>query len=139
MKTFLPKVSEIKRTWHELDASKFSLGRLATRVAILLRGKHKPTFTPHQDAGDYVVVINASKIKLTGRKLSQKKYFRFSGYPGGIRSITLAELLAKSPEKVIWNAVRNMLPVNRLRPRMIKRMHIVAGSGHKFPVKKIKE
>lgn len=139
MKTHLPKVSEIKRAWHEIDASKFSLGRLATRAAVLLRGKHKPTFTPHQDGGDYVVVINVSQVKITGRKLAQKQYFRFSGYPGGISKITLGELLAKSPEKVISHAVRNMLPVNRLRSRMIKRLHIVAGSGHKFPVKKIKE
>src|SRR5690349_20743891 len=112
MKTFLPKVKEIKRTWYEVDASKFNLGRLATRIATILRGKHKVTFTPHMDVGDYVVVKNAEKVNFTGRKMQQKKYHRFTGYPGGIRSKSLAERMESEPDKVIRDAVYNMVDSN---------------------------
>lgn len=134
MTTFLPKVTDIKRNWHEIDASQYSLGRLATRVATLLRGKHKATFTPHMDQGDFVVVINAAKVRLTGRKAEQKEYIRYTGYPGGIRRKLLGDVLKKNPERVIWHAVRNMLPVNRLRVPMIKRLKVVADDKHNFKI-----
>jgi large subunit ribosomal protein L13 len=136
MKTFLPKVKEIKRSWYEVDASKFTLGRLATRVATVLRGKHKVTFTPHMDVGDFVVVKNAAKVQLTGRKLTQKKYHTYSGYPGGIRTKTLAERLEKEPEKVIRDAVYNMIDANRLRKDILRRLKVVAGDKHEFQIEK---
>src|SRR3989338_11627322 len=108
MKTFLPKTSEIQRIWYEADAAKFTLGRLASKVATVLRGKHKTTFTPHMDVGDFVVVKNAEKVNFTGRKLAQKKYHRFSGYPGGLYTKTLAKRMETEPEKVIRDAVYNM-------------------------------
>src|SRR3954471_10617102 len=101
MKTFLPKVSEIQRSWYEADASKFTLGRLASKVATVLRGKHKVTFTPHMDVGDFVVVKNVEKVKFTGRKLAQKQYHRFSGYPGGLYSKKLSDRMESEPGKVI--------------------------------------
>ncbi len=136
MKTFLPKTKEIKRAWYEADASKFTLGRLATRVATVLRGKHKTTFTPHMDVGDFVIVKNAAKVQLTGRKLAQKKYYRNTGYPGGIRTKTLAERLEKEPEKVIRDAVYNMVDANRLRKDILRRLKVVAGDKHEFQVDK---
>lgn len=136
MKTFLPKTKEIKRAWYEIDASKFTLGRLSTRVATVLRGKHKVTFTPHMDVGDFVVVKNAGKLKFTGRKLEQKKYHRYSGYPGGIRSKTLADRMKTEPEKVVRDAVYNMLDSNRLRKHILRRLKVVAGDKHEFPVEK---
>ena len=136
MKTFLPKVKEIKRTWYEVDASKFTLGRLATRVATVLRGKHKVTFTPHMDVGDFVVVKNAAKVKFTGRKLDQKKYHRNTGYPGGIRTKTLSDRMASEPEKVIRDAVYNMIDSNRLRKDILRRLKVVAGDKHEFQVEK---
>ncbi len=136
MKTFLPKPSEIKRQWYEIDASSYTLGRLASRVATILRGKHKAIFTPHMDVGDYVVVINAAKVKLSGRKLLQKEYITFSGYPGGIKRKPLWEVLAKMPEQVIWRAVRGMLPTNRLRKPILKRLKVVASEKHNFKIDK---
>lgn len=136
MKTYLPKKSEIKRHWYEIDARNHTLGRLASRAASILRGKHKPLFTPHLDGGDYVVVTNAKNVKLTGRKLSQKAYFSFSGYPGGIRKRFLREMLAKNPEKVIYLAVRNMLASNRLRKNILKRLKVVPLGEHHFKVDK---
>ncbi len=135
-RTFLPKTSEIKRSWYEIDASKHTLGRLASRAATLLRGKHKAIFTPHMDLGDFVVIINAPKVKVTGRKLLQKTYFRFSGYPGGIRKEVLKNLLQKSPEKVIWHAVSRMLASNRLRTLILRRLKIVSTEKHKFQIDK---
>lgn len=132
--THLPKLKDTRRLWHELDASHYTLGRLATRVATLLRGKHKPVFTPHMDLGDFVVVKNAAKVKLTGRKLDQKEYIRYSGYPGGIRREVLRDVMEKRPEQVIIRAVRNMLPTNRLRSAMIKRLKVVAGDKHNFKI-----
>ncbi|MDP3994092.1 MAG: 50S ribosomal protein L13 [Candidatus Doudnabacteria bacterium] len=134
--TYLPKTSDIKRRWYEIDASKFTLGRLATRVASLLRGKHKASFTPHMDVGDFVVVTNAEKIKLTGRKILQKEYFRFSGYPGGIKREILRDVLKKKPEDVVYRAVRNMLAVNRLRKPILKRLKIVRNDKHNFNIDK---
>jgi large subunit ribosomal protein L13 len=136
MKTFLPKVTEIKRAWYEVDASKFTLGRLATRVATVLRGKHKTTFTPHMDVGDFVVVKNAAKVKFTGRKLAQKVYHRNTGYPGGIRTKTLAERMEKEPEQVIRDAVYSMIDANRLRKHILRRLKVVAGETHDFTVEK---
>lgn len=136
MKTFLPKPSGIKRQWYEIDASFYTLGRLASRVATILRGKHKAIFTPHMDVGDYVVVINAAKVKLSGRKLLQKEYITFSGYPGGIKRKSLREVLAKMPERVIWRAVRQMLPSNRLRKPILKRLKAVACEKHNFKIDK---
>ncbi|MBI4050489.1 MAG: 50S ribosomal protein L13 [Candidatus Doudnabacteria bacterium] len=134
--TYLPKISEIRRIWYEIDASKYVLGRLASRVATLLRGKHKPIFTPFMDLGDFVVIINAGKVNVTGRKLVQKKYFRASGYPGGIRQVLLRDLLLKSPEKVIRLAVSRMLPANRLRKLALRRLKVVSDDKHKFRIDK---
>lgn len=136
MKTYLPKTSEIKRTWYEADASKLSLGRLASKVASILRGKHKVSFTPHMDVGDFVVVKNAGKVKLTGRKLQQKTYYRFSGYRGGISSQKLSDRLEHEPDKVIRDAVYNMIDANRLRKQILRRLKIVTGEKHEFPVEK---
>jgi len=118
----------------EVDAADFTLGRLATRVANLLHGKHKTTFTPHMDTGDFVVVINAKNVRFTGRKLLQKEYIRHTGYPGGIRRKTLGKVMDKNPRYVIFHAVRNMLPTNKLRQVMIKRLKIVEGDKHNFKI-----
>jgi large subunit ribosomal protein L13 len=136
MKSYLPKVKEIKRSWYEIDASQFTLGRLATRVATVLRGKHKATFTPHMDVGDFVVVKNAEKIRFTGRKLEQKKYHSFSGYPGGIHTKTLAKRMETEPDKVIRDAVYNMIDANRLRKPILRRLKIVVGDKHEFAIDK---
>ena len=136
MRTYIPKTSEIHRFWYEADASKFTLGRLASKVATVLRGKHKVTFTPHMDVGDFVVVKNAGKVKFTGRKLAQKKYYRFSGYPGGIYAKKLSDSMATEPEKVIRDAVYNMLDSNRLRKPILRRLKVVVGDKHEFQVEK---
>jgi large subunit ribosomal protein L13 len=136
MKSYLPKVKEIKRAWYKVDASRYTLGRLATRVATVLRGKHKATFTPHMDVGDFVVVFNAEKVQFTGRKLDQKKYHRFTGYPGGIRSKSLSERMEKEPDKVVRDAVRNMIDANRLRKHILRRLKVVVGDKHEFPTEK---
>lgn len=136
MKTFLPNAQDIKREWHQVDASKFTLGRLASTIASILRGKHKVTFTPHMDVGDFVVVINAAKVKITGKKLDQKMYHHFSGFPGGITSKTLRERMEKEPEQVIKDAVYNMVDDNRLRKQILRRLKVVAGDSHEFQVDK---
>ena len=136
MKSYLPKVSEIKRTWYEADASKFTLGRLASKVATVLRGKHKVSFTPHMDVGDFVVVKNAEKVQFTGRKLDQKQYHRFSGYPGGLYTKSLKERMEKEPEKVIRDAVYNMIDKNRLRKPILRRLKVVKGDKHTFNIEK---
>ena len=136
MKTFIPKTSEIKRTWYEADASKFNLGRLASKVAVVLRGKHKVTFTPHMDVGDFVVVKNAEKVKFSGRKLAQKEYYRFSGYPGGLYTKKLSDRMEKEPEKVIRDAVYNMIDKNRLRKHILRRLKVVKGDKHEFKIEK---
>ena len=116
LRTFTPKPAEVTRTWHVIDATDVVLGRLASQTAILLRGKHKPTFAPHVDTGDFVIIINAEKVALTGAKLEQKKAYRHSGFPGGLQSTSYTELLAKSPSKAVEKAVRGMLPKNSLGP-----------------------
>ena len=122
MKTYAVKASEIERRWWVVDASGQTLGRLATRVATLLEGKHKPTYSPHLDSGDHVVVLNAGKVRVTGDKLVQKRYYRHSNYPGGLKEESLEALLARKPELVIERAVKGMLPQNRLGRAMIRKL-----------------
>ena len=131
MKTMLPVVNGNSRPWHVVDADGQVLGRLATRVATLLRGKHKAVFTPHLDAGDGVIVINAAKIRVTGRKAEREIVYRHSGYPGGLRADRLGDLLRTKPERVIMNAVRGMLPKTPLGDRMIRRLRVYQGPEHK--------
>ncbi len=130
MKTFSAKPGECSREWCVFDAEDQVLGRLASGIAMRLRGKHKPTFTPHVDTGDFVVVVNADKIKLTGNKLDQKMYHHYSGYPSGLKSITAAKLLQKKPEDLIRSAVRGMLPKNNLARKLIKKLKIYSGPEH---------
>lgn len=130
MKTYTLKPEEITREWYVIDAEGKILGRLASEIAKILKGKHKPTYTPHIDSGDYVIVINADKVRVTGRKLEQKIYYRHSGYPGGLKSICLAEQLERHPTRVLKAAVRGMLPKNRLGRAMIKKLKIYAGDSH---------
>ncbi|HEX3219793.1 MAG TPA: 50S ribosomal protein L13 [Candidatus Limnocylindria bacterium] len=130
MKTYAVKASEIERQWWVVDASDQTLGRLATRIATLLEGKHKPIYSPHMDTGDHVVVVNAGKVKVTGNKLIQKRYYRHSGYPGGLKEESLEALLARKPELVIERAVKGMLPQNRLGRAMIKKLKVYDGAEH---------
>jgi len=130
MKTYSTKPDDIKREWHVIDASGKTLGRLATRIAGLLMGKHKPIFSPNQDTGDYVVVINAEKIRVTGNKARQKLYYRHSGYPGGLSSIWLEKLMQTKPTQAIEHAVRGMLPTTRLGATMFKKLRVYAGETH---------
>ncbi len=136
MKTYAVKMSEVQREWRVVDADGATLGRLATEIASLLRGKHRVAFSPHLDMGDPVVVVNAAKIKVTGKKLQDKMYVRHSGYPGGFRSENLEKLLARRPEEVIRRAVRGMLPQNRLGEQMIRKLHVYAGSDHPHAAQK---
>jgi len=138
VKTYTPKAADIQREWFVIDAKDQTLGRLATQIAVLLRGKHKPIFAPHMDVGDYVIVVNCDKIRVTGRKLDQKIYYRHSGYPGGLKSETLREMLRQHPERVIQTAVRGMLPKNRLGRKMIKKLKIYAGDTHPHQAQKPK-
>lgn len=130
MKTFMASPATIDRKWYVVDAEGKTLGRLASEVAKVLRGKNKPIFTPHIDTGDYVIVVNAEKIKVTGKKLDQKVYYRHSGYVGGIKETTLKEMLNKHPERVIEFAVKGMLPKGPLGRSMIKKLHVYAGPEH---------
>lgn len=130
MRTYTAKPHEIKRDWYVVDASGQTLGRLATRIATVLRGKHKPIYTPHVDCGDFVIVVNADKVHVTGRKREQKFYYRHSGYPGGLKQISLRDQLERHPDRVIRFAVRGMLPKNRLGRQMIKKLKIYATPDH---------
>jgi large subunit ribosomal protein L13 len=130
VKTISAKEAEIQRDWFVIDAQGQTLGRLATRTAAVLRGKHKPLYTPHVDCGDYVIIINAEKVHVTGQKMSQKKYYRHSGYPGGLKEISLRDQLQKFPERVLESAVRGMLPKNRLGRRMFKKLKVYPGPSH---------
>ena len=130
MKTFVAKEAEIDKKWYLVDAENKVLGRLASQIAMRLRGKHKPVFTPHADTGDFIVVINAEKVAMTGNKPDQKVYYRHSGYVGGIKEITAEKLLAKKPERVIRSAVKGMLPKNSLGRRQLKKLKIYAGPEH---------
>ncbi len=136
MKTFMASPATIDRKWYVVDATGCTLGRLASEVASVLRGKNKPTYTPHIDTGDYVIVINADKIKVTGKKLDQKIYYNHSDFPGGMRETTLREKLAKSPESVIELAVKGMLPKGPLGRTMIDKLHVYAGPDHKHAAQK---
>ena len=138
MKTYQAKPGEVERHWHVLDLDGKVLGRAASRVASILRGKHRPEFTPHVDTGDFVVVINAEKVKLTGLKLEKKRYYRHSGYPGGIRSLTASQLLAKDPARVFKLAVKGMLPRNRLGRRMLTKLKVYPGPKHPHEAQKPK-
>ncbi|HFC46360.1 MAG TPA: 50S ribosomal protein L13 [Dissulfuribacter thermophilus] len=136
MKTPLPKVNEIERNWYVVDAENKVLGRLATQIAMRLRGKHKPIFTPHLDTGDFIVVINAEKVKLTGKKLDKKVYYKHTGYIGGIKSFTAKEMLQRRPEDVIRLAVRRMLPKNRLGRKQFKKLKVYRGPNHPHAAQK---
>lgn len=130
MKTYVAKPQENEREWYVIDATDQILGRLASQVASILKGKHKPTYTPHVDTGDHVIIINAEKIRLTGNKLQDKTYYRHSGYIGGIKKTTAGELLNRHPERVIKSAVWGMIPHNRLGRKMIKKLKVYAGAEH---------
>ena len=136
MKTFMDSPSTIERKWYVVDASAYTLGRLASEVAAVLRGKNKPTFTPHIDTGDFVIVVNAEKVKLTGKKLDQKIYYHHSDYVGGMKETTLREMMAKKPEKVIEMAVKGMLPKGPLGREMYRKLHVYAGPDHKHQAQK---
>lgn len=126
------KISDVKRSWHLIDVKEKTLGRISTEIAQLLMGKGKPYFVRNLDIGDYVVVINAKEIKVTGNKEEQKKYYRHSGYPGGFREETLRELRARKPQDIITHAVKGMLPQNKLRDKMLKRLFVFGGEDHKY-------
>ena len=130
MRTYSPKAGDITREWYVIDAEGETLGRLATRIASVLRGKHKPTFTPHMDMGDHVIVVNADKVVLTGAKGEQKLYNSHSGYPGGLRSVPFATMIDRRPTQVVEKAVTGMLPKNRLGRQMAKKLKVYAGPDH---------
>ncbi len=130
VRTFSPKAGDITRRWHVIDASDVILGRLASQTAILLRGKHKPIFAPHVDTGDFVIIVNAAKVALSGNKLQTKMAYRHSGYPGGLRSVAYGDLMAKSPERVVTKAVKGMLPKNTLGRQMLRKLKVYAGPEH---------
>jgi len=130
VRTYTPKPGEVDRTWHVIDATDVVLGRLASQTAILLRGKHKPTFAPHVDTGDFVIIVNADKVVLTGAKAEQKKAYRHSGYPGGLKSVTYTELLEKDPTKAVEKAVRGMLPKNSLARQQLTKLKVYTGATH---------
>lgn len=136
MKTYSAKPNDVTRAWYVIDASEAPLGRIATKIATLLTGKGKPQFTQHIDCGDFVVVINADKLVVTGNKLQGKKYYRHSGFPGGITEATLAEKMDKDSTEVVVHAVRGMLPVNKLRDERLKRLKVYAGSEHNHEAQK---
>ena len=136
MQTYMANPDKIERKWYVVDADGCTLGRLASGVASVLRGKNKPQFTPHVDTGDYVIIVNADKIKVTGKKLEQKIYYNHSDYVGGMRETTLKEMLAKKPERVIELAVKGMLPKGPLGRSMIKKLHVYAGPEHNHAAQK---
>ncbi len=136
MKSYMANPDKIERKWYVVDAADCTLGRLASEVAKILRGKNKPQFTPHIDTGDYVIIVNAEKIKVTGKKLDQKVYYHHSGYVGGMKETTLKEMLAKKPEKVLELAVKGMLPKGPLGRSMLKKLFVYAGPEHKHEAQK---
>lgn len=140
MKTYMANKENIERKWYVIDATDKTLGRLATQIATILRGKHKPIYTPHVDTGDHVIVINAEKVRLTGNKLQDKKYYRHSGYPGGLRVRTAGQILSSGrPEQVLKLAVKGMLPHNRLGRKMFKKLKVYAGNEHPHSAQKPEE
>lgn len=139
MKTFMQTKENVVRNWYVIDAKDIPLGRVASKAAMMLRGKHKATYTPHIDCGDYVIIINASKVLLTGNKLEDKKYYSHSQYPGGLRTRTAKEMIEKYPEEMVEKAVKGMLPKNRLGRAMYKKLFVYAGSDHKHMAQKPSE
>ena len=136
MKTYMQKKENVQRKWYLIDAEGETLGRLATKVATILRGKHKVTYTPHVDCGDYVIIINASKISLTGKKLDDKVYYNHSGYPGGLRERTAKEMVNNYPEEMVERAVKGMLPKGRLGRKMAKKLFVYAGADYEQKAQK---
>lgn len=136
MKSFMASPATIERKWYVVDAAGYTLGRLASEVARVLRGKNKPIYTPHMDCGDYVIIVNAEKVKITGKKLDQKIYYHHSDYVGGMKETTLREMMAKKPERVIELAVKGMLPKGPLGKGMIKKLHVYAGPDHEQAAQK---
>lgn len=130
MKTYMAKPNEVDRKWYIIDATDKTLGRLATEVALLLRGKHKPIFTPHIDTGDHVIIINAAKVRLTGKKLDQKQMIRHTGYPGGLRTVDYRTVMQTKPEKAVFAAVKGMIPHNRLGRQQLKKLRVYRGEEH---------
>ena len=130
MKTFIPKADDTEKIWYIVNAEDKVLGRLASKVATILRGKHKPIYVPHADVGDYVIVINAAKVRLTGKKLEQKVYYHYSGYPGGLKETPLSDLMKKNPEEVIKRAVKGMLPKNKLGRKMLTKLKVYPDKEH---------
>ena len=139
MKSYMQKKETVERKWYVIDAEGKPLGRVASKAAHILRGKHKATYTPHIDCGDYVIIVNASKVLLTGNKLEDKKYYSHSGYPGGLRTRTAKEMIEKYPEEMVEKAVKGMLPKNRLGRAMYKKLFVYAGSDHKHMAQKPEE
>lgn len=136
MRTYTPKPADVQRQWYVIDATDVVLGRLASQVAQLLRGKHKPIYAPHLDTGDFVVIVNADKVALSGNKLEQKKAYRHSGYPGGLRAVAYADLLAKHPERAVEKAIRGMLPKNSLGRQMFRKVKVYSGPEHPHQAQK---
>ena len=136
MSSYVQKPHEVERKWYLVDATDKTLGRLSSKIASMLRGKHKPIFTPHVDCGDYVVVINAEKVKVTGNKLEDKEYKRHSGYPGGLKTVTLEKMLEDKPEDVMIHAVKGMLPKGKLGRQMLKKLRVYKGAEHDHSAQK---
>jgi len=136
MKTYIPKADDIKRKWYVVDLDGATLGRAAVKVADILRGKNKPSFTPHLDAGDYIIAINASKIVMSGNKERDKKYYRYSGYPGGLKETSFGQIMQKNSPAVFIHAVKGMLPKNRLGRKLINKLHVYADANHKHQAQK---
>ncbi len=136
VRTFSPKAADVQRQWHVIDASDIVLGRLASQAAILLRGKHKAIFAPHVDTGDFVIIVNAAKVALTGNKLADKRAYRHSGYPGGLRAVAYSDLMAKNPERAVTKAVKGMLPKNSLGRQMLSKLKVYAGPEHPHQAQK---
>ena len=136
MSSYVQKPHEVERKWYLVDATDKTLGRLSSKIASMLRGKHKPIFTPHVDCGDYVVVINAEKVKVTGKKLEDKEYKRYSGYPGGLKSVKYRDLLKNKPEEVVMHAVKGMLPKNSLGRQTLKKLRVYSGAEHPHAAQK---
>jgi len=136
MKTYTPQEASIDRKWYLVDAQGLVLGRMASAVASILRGKNKPYFTPHLDTGDFVVIVNAEKVLLTGKKATQKAYFRHSGYPGGVKWTPLSKMMEKHPERMVWFAVKGMLPKNKLGRAQLKKLKVYAGATHPHEAQK---
>ena len=139
MKTYMASPATIERKWYVVDAENMTLGRMASQIANVLRGKNKPTYTPHIDTGDYVIVVNADKVKVTGKKLDQKLYRHYSGYVGGLKETTLREMMAKKPEEVVRLAIKGMLPKGPLGREMITKLHVYAGPDHEHQAQKPEE